>query len=58
MVGCLLEIDTAKQTASMGFTLNGGHMGVAFPEVKLASPTDAMDGVLKVGDGGGVVRQE
>ncbi|CAN0162038.1 unnamed protein product, partial [Scytosiphon promiscuus] len=35
VVGCLLSIDGAAQTASMSFTLNGKDMGVAFSGVKI-----------------------
>lgn len=40
-MGCLLDIDASSQTASMGFTLNGKDMGVAFHGVELAPPAES-----------------
>lgn len=37
VVGCLLDINSSTQTASMSFSLNGVDMGVAFAEVTLAA---------------------
>ncbi|CAM9271120.1 unnamed protein product [Ectocarpus sp. 6 AP-2014] len=48
IVGCLLEIDQASQTASMRFSLNGQDMGVAFDGVKLA-PAAAEPGSSSLG---------
>lgn len=48
VVGCLLEVDSVGQTASMSFMLNGKSMGVAFDSVKLAPPSESTDTLLKV----------
>lgn len=45
MVGCLLSVDGAAQTASMSFTLNGKDMGVAFSGVNIPPAADNPDGV-------------
>ncbi|CAM9355733.1 unnamed protein product [Pylaiella littoralis] len=52
VVGCLLEINGAAQTASMSFTLNGKDMGVAFDGVKLAPARKATDKVALEGEPG------
>lgn len=48
MVGCLLEMDAAGQTASLSFALNGENMGVAFQDVQLAPALPSTGDLLKV----------